>query len=417
MTSGFEFAAAQAPPRVEQSGPVAVDLSPEHLGELLGLIYESALRPENWATALAALCGAFAANYASLIVRPGSEDELGLIVSAAADRRELDSTEPPLHLSPFTGLAPDRIVTVDDILSEADWHRSAYFRDWCAAHDVFDVMAVDIQTREGSVHGFRLTRGEHAPRFSSADRARCGMLVPHLRRVLSLHLVINQDRQVKGIYSQAMTHLMVGAIMLDGQGRILECNPLARAIVDMNDGLSIQGGRLEAAYAVENRRLQRLVREVLEAVGRPSSLRPPEAISISRPSGKVSWGIVVQSISPDHMTEGRHRPCVVLFLRDSDRKTTPPVRLAQELFHLTGAETMLAIQLANGLSLEEAAVALNIKRNTARAHLRSIFSKVGVRRQTALVRIFLNSVVLLGTVDADASPGLQPQQSREDRPV
>jgi DNA-binding CsgD family transcriptional regulator len=77
----------------------------------------------------------------------------------------------------------------------------------------------------------------------------------------------------------------------------------------------------------------------------------------------------------------------------------PPVRLAQELFHLTGAETMLAIQLANGLSLEEAAAALNIKRNTARAHLRSIFSKTGVRRQTELVRIFLNSVAMLGSVD------------------
>jgi DNA-binding CsgD family transcriptional regulator len=57
---------------------------------------------------------------------------------------------------------------------------------------------------------------------------------------------------------------------------------------------------------------------------------------------------------------------------------------------------MLAIKLANGLSLEEAAEAIGIRRNTARAHLRSIFSKTGVRRQTELVRIFLNSVVLLG---------------------
>jgi DNA-directed RNA polymerase subunit F len=42
---------------------------------------------------------------------------------------------------------------------------------------------------------------------------------------------------------------------------------------------------------------------------------------------------------------------------------------------------------------------LNIKRNTARAHLRSIFSKTGVRRQTELVRIFLNSVAWLSAAD------------------
>ncbi|HVN42766.1 MAG TPA: helix-turn-helix transcriptional regulator, partial [Steroidobacteraceae bacterium] len=311
----------------------------------------------------------------------------------------LNTAEPPLHLSPFQGLAPDRVVTLDDILSEADWRRSEYFRDWCAQHDVFHVMAVDIQTREGSVHGFRLTRGEKAPPFTAADRARCEVLLPHLRRVLNLHLLIYKDRQVNRTYSKAMAHLMVGAIMLDGQGRVVECNPMAKAIVEMHDGLSIQGGRLEAAYPEENRRLQRLVREVLESAGKPGAMRPAEAISISRPSGKVSWGIVVQPIIPSPRTEGRHRPSVALFLRDTDSKSAPPVHLAQELFHLTGAETMLAIQLANGLSLEEAAVALNIKRNTARAHLRSIFSKVGVRRQTELVRIFLNSVVMLGSVE------------------
>jgi DNA-binding CsgD family transcriptional regulator len=70
--------------------------------------------------------------------------------------------------------------------------------------------------------------------------------------------------------------------------------------------------------------------------------------------------------------------------------------VTKQLFNLTKAETALAMELANGLSLEEAAEALNIRRNTARAHLRSIFSKTGVRRQTELVRIMLNSVVALG---------------------
>ena len=40
-----------------------------------------------------------------------------------------------------------------------------------------------------------------------------------------------------------------------------------------------------------------------------------------------------------------------------------------------------------------------IRRNTARAHLRAIFSKTGVRRQTELVRILLNSVAPLRVGD------------------
>ncbi|MCM2321131.1 MAG: LuxR C-terminal-related transcriptional regulator, partial [Pseudomonas sp.] len=59
-----------------------------------------------------------------------------------------------------------------------------------------------------------------------------------------------------------------------------------------------------------------------------------------------------------------------------------------------------------GLSLEEAAEVLNIRRNTARAHLRAIFSKTGVRRQTELVRIMLNSVMAVGQAE---SPSGRPR--------
>ena len=51
--------------------------------------------------------------------------------------------------------------------------------------------------------------------------------------------------------------------------------------------------------------------------------------------------------------------------------------------------------LADGLSLDEASEALGMSRNTARTHLRSIFSKTGVSRQTLLVRLILKSVAQL----------------------
>ena len=51
--------------------------------------------------------------------------------------------------------------------------------------------------------------------------------------------------------------------------------------------------------------------------------------------------------------------------------------------------------MANGLTLDEAAGELQIRKNTARAHLRSIFSKVGVTSQTALVRVLLNTLICL----------------------
>ena len=90
-----------------------------------------------------------------------------------------------------------------------------------------------------------------------------------------------------------------------------------------------------------------------------------------------------------------------MYIRDAAGKSHTSIKAAKQLFNLTPAETGLAIELANGFSLEEAAENLNIRRNTARAHLRSIFSKTGVRRQTELVRIILNSVAALSSENLD----------------
>lgn len=370
-------------------------MSIDRFGQIVGTIYDAAVDPALWTHCLEEMRREFGANYVSLIVRPGGKDDLGLIVSAAGDHR-VGTVNPMMALSPFRGLQVDKLVTIGDLLTERDWRESQYYRDWCAPHGVFHVMAVDIGTRDGGVYGFRVTRPEGAPAFGETEFELCRRLLPHLKRALNVHLTVHQDRQVNTLYSRAMAHLMVGVIVLDEHGDVIECNPMAKVILEMGDGLKIAGKQLEATSALDNRKLQRLIRDAL-APRAASKLGVMEAMSVSRPSGKVGWGLVLQVISPDEWTEGKHRPSVAVFVRDAERKAQPPIRLAQQLFQLTAAETSLAIQLANGLSLDEASEVLNIRRNTARAHLRSIFSKTGVRRQTELVRIFLNSVALLGT--------------------
>lgn len=381
-----------APVRVAAEAPL---VTTEQFSALMSLLYEAAMDPEGWKAFLETLRLQLGGNYASLIVRPGSADDVGLIVSVAGDRRDLVPNSPKISMSPFRNMPTDRIVTVGDVMPESEWRASSYYNDWCKQMQVFHVMAADIVTKDSCVYGLRITRPEGSPAFTKQERAFGTMLLPHIKRALNLHLSVNQDRQVISLYSKATAQLMVGVVILDQNGLVLECNPAAASILDMQDGLKITGGVLEANYANDNRKMQRLIKDALMHT-QVSRLSMTEGMSVSRQSGQLNWGVVVQSISPDEWTEGKQRPSVAVFVRDTGGKADPPLKLAQQLFQLTPAETSLAIQLANGLSLEEAAEALNIRRNTARAHLRSIFSKTGVRRQTELVRIFLNSVAWLG---------------------
>ena len=373
-------------------------LSPEFLSRILGAIYDAALEEAGWVSCLESIRKVLRANYASLIVRTETIDDIGLIVSAGNDQPNIDPGNPYIAMSPLSGIPPDQLITLSQVLSEKEWRASHYYRSYCAPQGVFHVMAADIATSNGGVYGFRITRPETQPDFSAVELDFCRLLLPHIKRALNLHLSIHQDRKVSTLYSHAMAQMMVGVVVLDQDGMVIECNPAAVAVLEARDGLTVVGKQLEASYADDNRKLQALVREAL-VTSHTGRVALNEAMSVSRPSGRLGWGLIVQRIASDQWTEGKQRPSVAVFVRDTEGRVDPPVRLAQQLFHLTPAETALAIQLANGLSLEEAAEMLNIKRNTARAHLRSIFSKTGVRRQTELVRIFLNSVAWLSAAD------------------
>jgi DNA-binding CsgD family transcriptional regulator len=64
------------------------------------------------------------------------------------------------------------------------------------------------------------------------------------------------------------------------------------------------------------------------------------------------------------------------------------------LLGLTRQEARLALLLAEGSELREAAESLGIGYETARSHLRSALAKAGVRRQGQLVAQVVASAVL-----------------------
>ena len=68
--------------RVARAGAPLAGFEGTRLADLLGQIYEAALEPSAWATCLESIRSLFGANYVSLIVRPGSGDDLGLYNTA-----------------------------------------------------------------------------------------------------------------------------------------------------------------------------------------------------------------------------------------------------------------------------------------------------------------------------------------------
>ncbi|UJJ31540.1 helix-turn-helix transcriptional regulator [Halopseudomonas maritima] len=391
-----------------------INLSLDHYDHLISCIHDGALDAQRLYEAVEQLRRLFSANYATLILRiPGVENIALMLVAGEVEGSGTVRYFDYFHNdSPFSHMPADASFTIDDVMSQSEWEANAYYTDYAKNNDVYHILGADITTPEDGLLRIRITRSHNQPAFNPSDKAMCNRLLPHLRRSLHVHNLLGRSESLGSVYAEAINRLSVATLVLDETGCVLQLNDVARQMLAQADGIKLVGTRLEASYPSDNRELHKLIRDTLEQQSGELPGEGREALSIARPSGEVSLGVVVEALPVSDWAEGKGRPTVIMYIRDSVGRSQADNRVTKELFNFTPAETALALELANGLSLEEAAENLGIMRNTARAHLRAIFSKTGVRRQAELVRVMLNSVVSLGkgkVMPLAAKPALTPR--------
>src|SRR5579863_6780211 len=373
-------------------------LSLADFSELVAAIYEGPLEAVPWKSALDLLRRHLRASYVTLMLRPPSADREALMVNSAGDlpiTREAEYNKHYYALDPFVDLPPDRVVTVSELIGDANWRESEFYKQFLKPLDILHALGADIRTDDGVECRLRVARPHREPPFSENDKQLCAVILPHLKRAVRLHSQLELIDSERRLYAGTVDRMLVGTVTLDETGAIVKSNPVADEMLREGDGLRLVNGALRADVAAENRELNRLVKQALtgETGGRPAVV---EAISITRKSSGGKLGVLIRSLPRTGWSKGKRRPSVALFIRDAARKSEASGEMVRRLFDLTPAEASLALALANGLTLDEAADQLHIRKNTARAHLRAIFSKIGVTRQTTLVRVLLSSVVWLG---------------------
>jgi DNA-binding CsgD family transcriptional regulator/PAS domain-containing protein len=397
---------------------------------LIGLIYRGALEPQPWQSALPALREAFNAQVASLVLRPPSKDDRGVILNCVRpggdppghdrpgrDRPEganADSASPAgesrladqndwevtayreqfFALDPFVNLPLDRVISLQDVLPDEELRRSDYYLHYLQPIGLFRILGVDTAEPGGMLARLRFSRRENEPSYARRERQLLERINPHLRLAIEIYARLNRMTSERDLYAGAVDQLSVATIILDEQGRLLTTNGVARALLDEGDGLSLRDQRLHIQGRDLNRELQAALEAILKSRqgGETSVVR---ALRVPRSAGRSDLGLVIRPVPTSEWSEGQSSPCAAVFISDPDLRESASQQSLGQLFGLTPAEANLALLLARGLSLAEVSEAQNISQHTARAQLKSIFAKTGVSRQAELVRLILKSVASL----------------------
>jgi DNA-binding CsgD family transcriptional regulator/PAS domain-containing protein len=381
--------------------------------ELVGLVYEGPLQDKPWRSFLPALRRAMDAQVVSLVLRPPATGDRGVILNCQrSDSDEDDLADPSdweamtyqeqfFAIDPFVNLPPGKVVTQQELIPDAELLVSDYYLNYLKPIGLFHILGVDTVEPDGMQARLRIARRPDEPAFEDAHKQFCEQLLPHLQRAIQIHARLSRTESERDLYADAVDHLAVATLVLDERGRVLNTNAVAGALLAEDDGMNLTDQRLHLQDRATDSQLQAMV-EAAVAAQRAGTTGMVRALRVPRPSGLKDYGLVLRPVPLAEWAEGQSSPSVAVFISDPAQGEGPGFepsevsrQLLQELFQLTPAEASLALRLARGLSLAEVSAQQNISQHTARAQLKSIFSKTGVTRQAELVRLVLKSVASL----------------------
>ena len=337
-------------------------------------------------------------DFGTLLTFSKNKQKPNLVLSDGLPMEGTESYINTYYTKEFLSSIPEgMVVTTSDLLSYDEFHEDDFYKEYLSQYDVGYILGVDIGTVRGISAKFRLVRQEHREDFGPRERALCQALVPYLRAALNIFVMRVDMEAEKDALSATVSGMSVGSILVDPDGQVLEANPPALSILEQRDGLFLIGDRLALDEPKKSKLLHDLIRKNAEGHPNTTMSGSARAMMVDRPSGRESISLVVRPGSPSG--QRAMRQTALIHLVDPAQPRAPVIDALIQLFGLTPTEAKVALSLSNGNSIAETARTSATSKNTTRSHVRSIFSKMGINRQSDLIRTVLISVAMLPMQD------------------
>ena len=353
---------------------------PTALNTLIHTIYGGVLEGAAWDSFLHALLALYDADYARVMIVPGSQpgDKVLFHQVSAKPEQLIEFSKQWSAYDPFQHISGDTPVIEPDDTDTALAHST---QTYALGINISGDSSPDLLFK------LRIARSKDGGNFSAQEQAILGDLVEHIKLALRFfdHMAIQQIE--RNAFADAINQMLLGTLILDRSGTIVASNRVARDSIAQYKSFDIKDGCLVIADRKANRQLYETLKTIEQKTN--DAIRQTVTINLGQ---SQSLALMVRPIRPeDAETYPIHAHAVVFI---SNLQGTPEIssNTLKELFNLTETESKVAAFLANGYTLNEAADALSVSINTAKTHARNIYEKTGVNKQTKFIQLVSNSV-------------------------
>lgn len=347
----------------------------------------SLVSDDPWRGFLLELSGQIDAKHGTLILVPPDAGGRGTMTTPTSTPHEIQEyIDRYLEIDPFVRLPEGQVVALFEYVGRETLEQLPDYKEWLAAVDASHILGVDMRLASGYEARLRLSRAPGGRAFTPEERRWVEKILPHLRQALEIYQRLELSQYERAVMFDTVEQFAVGTVLLDSGFQVLKLNEVAASILAEADGIALIDGQVVLTDADADGAFRATMASVRDASASGRQLFP-----VKRGATGSDIMAIVQPVPTPIFMHGEAVPAVALLITDPARKRKIDGDALCKLFGLTPTEGMIAAALANGHLVGEAAQQLGIAENTVRAHLRSIFLKLDISRQSQLVHLIHTS--------------------------
>ena len=366
---------------------------------ILASLYDAMLDETQWAATSALIDEACGTKGNALLVGAGPKDAVQVLFGQTYYRGEpredlareyLDIYHPIDERVPRIRQLPDsRVVHITELYTAAELQTSPTYNEMMRKIHAQDSLNVRLDGPADS----HIAWGMHdpvTPGWTSPQLALIVRLLPHIRQFVRVQQAL-AGAEARGVSATGLLDTpRLGVIYLDRRGQIVEANDRARTLLRRGDGVSDQGGELQARVPADQARLARLVAQALPGAG----LAVSGSMLLRRAAGVPRFVVHVKPVVVRQPDFGAQRAAALVLIAEPGRQTRLDPALVAAALDLSPAESHVAVWLAEGQSVREMAAATGLREKSIHWHLGQMYRKHGLARQADLVRLVLSLAAL-----------------------
>lgn len=366
----------------------AMTLNDESVGQIIQAFARAAINPAEWMPALSMMSDAMGSASSALELADLNTGFASINCTHQLDEDVIKLYEERVYQinprvrrarrAPVGFMLDDRSLFIDDDPDMAE------FLDWLRKTPNRFVQGAKLFQSGGQeiYFGSYFSEAQGPPESCHRDVHR--LVVPHLVNFVAAGKALSANRLNNELVTVRHLETQRPFALLDRAGHLIECSSGFEAVLNATDVLTVRNKRLFAAHA---RHRQDVDRFLESALGAQRLLKPPLPIRLvtpSRPRGLILRAVPLQ---PGNEIFDVFNPAALVTLDDLDRPNFVKRGELIELFGLTPREADVSAMMSEGYSCRGVANQLTISEYTVRQHLKAVFGKVGVSRQSELVAI------------------------------